>query len=104
MNLVALRGRGACPFLFQQCRRAGGLAAQDASQVLGTCGVQPYSEAFIKNVQMQDELSEQLSAGGQGAKQHKKKRGAAAAPPTVCLPQTCHFAFSQSALQTSLMC
>jgi hypothetical protein len=63
MNTAVLRGRGGCPYLLQQCRRAAGLAAQDVSQVLGTCGVEPYSEAFRNNVGMQDELSEQLSTG-----------------------------------------
>ena len=63
MNTVVLRARVAYPYLLQQCRRAAGLSLQDSSQVLGTCGVEPYSEAFRQTVGMQDELSAQLSAG-----------------------------------------
>lgn len=41
-----------------------GVAPLDNSQVLDSCGVQPYSEDFHRNAARMNELVEQLQAGG----------------------------------------
>lgn len=51
------------PALALALRRVSGLAARDESEVLGTCGAEPYSESFRENSLACDDLVAGLEAG-----------------------------------------